>query len=245
MKVCLYRIKILTYHAHRRQNILVSPQDRLACPIQHLLRCSKAAPGQGEMQTSPRCNSSTHQLECLTALVLREVGVTSFHIEFELYSPDDKHARVAQLALPSLQTFFTRDTVSVFFEMSGWLAMTKFPLKAFLETYFPTVAICVPNFFSDSHYSRLDRQDLNYLCTDTLQSTLEEILRTYSRAPALADALRSIVFFFRIRNSEAALSETKVHKINIMNYYLLLHTKMQPCMSEFRFGTFSRAKSIA
>lgn len=134
MKACLYWIKMLTYHAHRRQNILVSPQDRLACPIQHLLRYSKAAPGQGEMQMPPKCNSSAHQLEFLTALVLREVGVTSFHIEFELYSPDDKHVRVAQLALPSLPTFFTRDTISVFFEMSGWLAMTRFPLKAFLET---------------------------------------------------------------------------------------------------------------
>lgn len=101
MKVYLYWIRLLTYRAHRRQNILVFPRDRLACPIQHLLRCSKAAPGQGEMQMPPRCNSSAHQLEYLTALVHREVGVTSSHNEFELYSPDDK--RVAQLALSSLQ----------------------------------------------------------------------------------------------------------------------------------------------
>lgn len=167
MKVCLYWIRLLTYHAHRRQNILVFPQDRLACPIQHLLRCSKAAPGQGEMQMPPRCNSSAHQLEYLIALVLREVGVTSSHNEFELYNPDDK--RVAQLALSSLQPS-SGDTVSIIFNKSGWLCKDD---EGLLETavkvrlrfqvaYFPIVVICVSNV---SYYSR--RDDLS-MCGYTL-----------------------------------------------------------------------------
>lgn len=140
-------IELLTHHAHRRQNIPLSPQDRLAYPIQHLLRYSKAAPGQGEMQMPPRYNSSAHQLEYPIALVLREVGAMSFHSEFELCSPDGKHARVAQLTLSYLPIFLMQYPISLFFKK---LAKWKIPWKAFLMpvrvAYFSIIAVYVFEF---------------------------------------------------------------------------------------------------